>query len=364
MIQVVWSENGDEIFHRAGVLSFEVWTNITNVSSTTGESDYPRIVMPGYHVFWADRSEWFMIPGPIPTRKRVWQTYFTSPSTDPGSWSPATNIVPTYEDCWYPHATRRQDLIGNTFLDVVHTEGDQTANNLYTLEVSHKQLTGGPPPGGGDVLLAINADAAAPGGSRALWKRMSFSVPRDLDVSFAIAGSAANQDEMKLVLDNRDFGWNTAEAWNGGELRGQRKVVKFRVPLKKGGHTLELHASGKPVFKGLRVWYGKIGGGPQGSELALGIPKESFLAQSYPNPTFGKATIAYGLAKEGPVKLTLFNALGQVVRELVSESQKPGFHRVEWDGMSQAGKQVTSGIYFYRLNAGGFTKTSKLVVVR
>jgi len=361
-LQVVWSEKGDEILHRARDPWFW-WGLITNVSNTPGgASDYPRIVMPGYHVVWMDKSERWSeeFQGP-PDFKNPWQVYYTFPWPDPGTWTPATNIVPTYEDASYPHATLRQTLIGDNYLDVAHTEGDQS---LYTIEISHKQLTGGPPPGGGDMLLAINADEVALGGSRALWKKLTFKVPRDLDVSFAIAGAADNQDEMKLVLDNRDFGWNTTEAWNGRELRGQRKVVKFRVPLKKGEHTLELHASGKPVFKGLRAWYGKIGGGPQSGELALGIPKESFLAQSYPNPTFGKATIAYGLSKEGPVKLSIYNALGQVVRELVSENQRPGFHRVEWDGKSQAGKQVTSGIYFYRLNAGGFSKTNKLVVVR
>ena len=362
-LQVVWSEEGSqEIFHRARHPMLW-WGPISNVSNTGGESDYPRIVMPGYHVTWMDKTEW--IPGGL-DNIRIWQSYYTCPSDEPGLWEPATNMVPTVEHARYPHAVRRQDLIGNTFLDVAHTEGDPLSSYepIYTIEISHKQLTGGPPPGGGEMLLAVNANESAPGGARAFWKRMSFSVPRDLEVSFAIAGSADGQDEMKLVLDNRDFGWNTTEAWNGGELRGQRKVVRFRLPLKAGRHALELHASGRPVFKGLRVWYGRIGGGPQSDGLTLDVPKTTFLAQSFPNPTFGKATIAYGLAKEGPVKLSIYNALGQVVRELVSENQRPGFHRVEWDGKSRAGKQVTSGIYFYRLNAGGFTKTNKLIVVR
>jgi hypothetical protein len=360
ILQVVWSEGGGEILHRARDPWFW-WGPITDVSNTTGESDYPRIVMPGYHVTWMDKTESLTEGGGPP---RIWQSYYTIPSDEPGLWKPAVNLVPTVEHARYPHAVRRQDLIGNTFFDVAHTEGDPPASGepIYTIEISHKQVSGGG--SGGEMLLAVNVNESAPGGSRALWKRMSFSVPRDLDVSFAIAGLADNQDEMKLVLDSRDFGWNTPEAWKGSELRGQSKVVRFRGALKAGRHTLELHASGRPVFKGLRAWYGKIGGGPQSDGLSLDVPKATFLSQSFPNPTFGKATIAYGLAKEGPVKLTVFNALGQVVRDLVSESQKPGFHRVEWDGKTRDGKQVSSGIYFYRLNAGGFSKTNKLVVVR
>ena len=363
-LQVVWSEGDEgsqEIFHR-GRHPMLWWGAITNASGTPyGDSDYPRITMPGYHVVWMDKTESLTEGGGPP---RLWQTYYTIPSDEPGLWKPAVNMVPTVEHARYPHAVRRQDLIGTTFFDVAHTEGDPPASGvpIYTIEFSHKQISGGG--GGGEMLLAVNVNESAPGGSRAFWKRMSFSVPRDLDVSFAIAGSADNQDEMKLVLDSRDFGWNTSEAWDGRELRGQRKVVKFRVPLKKGTHILELHASGRPDFKGLRIWHGKFGGGPQSSGLVTDVPASTFLSQSFPNPTFGKATIAYGLAKEGPVKLSIYNALGQVVRELVSENQRPGFHRVEWDGKTQEGKQVTSGIYFYRLNAGGFSKTNKLVVVR
>ena len=364
-IQVVWSEGGgSEIYHRAYVAFLGVWGTITNVSNTSGGSDFPLIVMPGYHVVWMDQSEsWTqnLYPKP-PSSKNPWQIYYTSPGAVPGTWNPAVNLVPTYENSGYPHATRWQDLIGNTYLTAVHTEGDVS---LYTLEATVKSLSAPPPGGGGgEMLLAVNADEPAPGGSRALWKSVTFDVPRDLDVSFAIAGSANNDDEMKLVLDGQDYGWNTPEAWNGRELRGERKVVRLRTSLSSGSHTLELHASGQPVFKGLRVWHGSVGGGPQSSGLVTDVPASTFLAQSFPNPTFGKATISYGLTKEGPVKLNIYNALGQVVRELVSENQRPGFHRVEWDGKSQAGKLVTSGIYFYRLNAGGFTKTNKLIVVR
>jgi hypothetical protein len=364
-IQVVWSEGGgSEIYHRTYLAFFGVWGSITNVSNTSGWSDYPRIVMPGYHVVWMDLSESWnenLYPKP-PASKNPWQIYYTSPGAVPGTWNPAVNLVPTYENSNYPHATRWQDLIGNIYLTAVHTEGDVS---LYTLEATVKSLSAPPPGGsGGEMLLAVNADQPAPGGSRALWLRVPFDVPRDLEISFAIAGSANNDDEMKLVLDGQDYGWNTPEAWNGRELRGERKVVRLRTSLSAGSHTLELHASGQPVFKGLRVWHGNVGGGPQSSGLVTDVPTSTFLAQSFPNPTFGKATISYGLTKEGPVKLSIYNALGQVVRELVSENQRPGFHRVEWDGKSLAGKQVTSGIYFYRLNVGGFSKTNKLVVVR
>ncbi len=108
------------------------------------------------------------------------------------------------------------------------------------------------------------------------------------------------------------------------------------------------------------------GGGPQEEEGWSGkpLPLTYALGQSYPNPFKDNVTIAYQLPEEVPVSLKVFNVTGQVVRELASGKQKAGFYNAVWDGKDGSGRSVSSGIYFYRLDAGGFTKTNKLVVVR
>jgi len=107
-------------------------------------------------------------------------------------------------------------------------------------------------------------------------------------------------------------------------------------------------------------------GGPQEEEgwSDTPLPLAYALGQSFPNPCRDKTTISYQLPEETPVSLKVYNVAGQVVRELASGKQKAGYYQAAWDGKDGSGRQVSSGVYFYRLDAGGFSKTNKLVVVR
>jgi len=97
--------------------------------------------------------------------------------------------------------------------------------------------------------------------------------------------------------------------------------------------------------------------------LAIGpshaFPSGVTLEQNYPNPFNPGTTIRYTLVQKTPVRLALFNALGQVVKTLVNAEELPGEHEVKFDGSALA-----SGVYFYRLQAGTYEKTMKLVLLR
>jgi hypothetical protein len=112
--------------------------------------------------------------------------------------------------------------------------------------------------------------------------------------------------------------------------------------------------------------HGGGGGGPQSTEGALPVPLPSVFAlgQSYPNPMRDNAIIQYQLPVESQVSLKVYNVIGQMVRELASGKQKAGYYKAVWKGKDAQGREVSSGVYFYRLDAGGFSKTNKLVVVR
>ncbi|MEW6510840.1 MAG: S8 family serine peptidase [Bacteroidota bacterium] len=88
-------------------------------------------------------------------------------------------------------------------------------------------------------------------------------------------------------------------------------------------------------------------------------PPEYFLAQNYPNPFNSSTTIRYGLPMRSQVTLTIFTALGQEVATAVREEQEAGYH--EWRFNAS---RFASGVYFYRLTAGAYTQTRKLVLVR
>jgi len=104
---------------------------------------------------------------------------------------------------------------------------------------------------------------------------------------------------------------------------------------------------------------------PSGAELGpVALPTAFALGQSYPNPMVGGATIKYALPRDVPVSFKVYNVSGQLVKTLVSGTEKAGYKQVSWDGKSNGGHKVGAGVYFYRFQAGDFTATKKLVVVR
>jgi len=89
------------------------------------------------------------------------------------------------------------------------------------------------------------------------------------------------------------------------------------------------------------------------------IPKKYSLRANYPNPFNPTTTIKYGIPKQGKVKITVYNVLGQKVRVLVNNVESAGFHQVTFNASALA-----SGTYFYRIKAGGFVKTRKMTLLK
>ena len=89
------------------------------------------------------------------------------------------------------------------------------------------------------------------------------------------------------------------------------------------------------------------------------------LAANYPNPFNPQTTIQYALPQAAAVGLTVYNVLGQPVRTLVAEHQAAGRYAVEWDATNDSGQSVSSGMYFYRLQAGGdFLDIKKMLLLK
>lgn len=94
------------------------------------------------------------------------------------------------------------------------------------------------------------------------------------------------------------------------------------------------------------------------------LPVEYTVSRNYPNPFNPATTIEYQLPQRSDVKLVVYNTLGQRVRTLLNQSVEAGFHKVVWDGRNDAGRQVSSGIYIYRFNAGDFHRTQKMILLK
>ena len=94
------------------------------------------------------------------------------------------------------------------------------------------------------------------------------------------------------------------------------------------------------------------------------IPNKVVLHQNYPNPFNPVTTISYDLSEAGNVNLVIVNLMGREVRTLVSSWQEAGHRSVLWDGNDENGQNMSAGIYLYKIQASGFTKTQKLVLLK
>jgi hypothetical protein len=88
------------------------------------------------------------------------------------------------------------------------------------------------------------------------------------------------------------------------------------------------------------------------------------LRGNYPNPFEEATTLEYTLREEQSVTIEVYNILGQRVRTLVEEKKAAGRHRTTWKGRNRYGRRVGSGVYFCRIDAGAFTASTKMMLVR
>jgi hypothetical protein len=94
------------------------------------------------------------------------------------------------------------------------------------------------------------------------------------------------------------------------------------------------------------------------------VPSMYDLGQNYPNPFNPSTKISYNIGDPGNVRLQVFDILGREVATLVDERQAAGSYTVTWSGRDMRNIPVTSGVYFYRLESGAYTKTNKMVLVK
>lgn len=108
-----------------------------------------------------------------------------------------------------------------------------------------------------------------------------------------------------------------------------------------------------------------LGYSPTGMELAESrLPGTFELSQNYPNPFNPSTEIRFSLAKPADVRLEIYDIMGRVVATLIQEPMTAGYHKVAWEGKNNTGQAVSSGVYFYRLTAGQFVATKKMVVIK
>ncbi|MDA0744994.1 MAG: right-handed parallel beta-helix repeat-containing protein [bacterium] len=156
-----------------------------------------------------------------------------------------------------------------------------------------------------------------------------------------------------------------ADDGKGGECPGSVTVCVPHDRGKKGGICVDdgqlydsvtgdpLTAAAKPA-----VVNSDAERAPEAEKYGFGVE------QNYPNPFNPDTAIPYQLPEAGEVSLIVYNTLGQQVKVLMNERQEAGYYRAVWDGKDRLGRQVASGIYLVRLEAGTFTQVRKMVLLK
>lgn len=94
------------------------------------------------------------------------------------------------------------------------------------------------------------------------------------------------------------------------------------------------------------------------------IPQSMVLNQNYPNPFNPQTTISFNLDKASRARLRIYNTKGQLVKDLLATDLAAGRHQVVWNGKDERGHNVSTGIYFYKLEAAGQTQMRKMLLLK
>lgn len=131
---------------------------------------------------------------------------------------------------------------------------------------------------------------------------------------------------------------------------------EFPIP-----NILDIAVVGETLFLGGSggLWKAPLSRLLTGVDVSSPIPSRISLMQNYPNPFNPSTTIEYALPNSGRVSLKIYDPLGQEVATLVNEEMNPGTHQVKWDAIG-----MPSGVYFYRLQAGDFVASKKLLLLK
>jgi hypothetical protein len=178
--------------------------------------------------------------------------------------------------------------------------------------------------------------------------------PDNSDIEITWTWSGNSSLTVTWISTNRRIRVRAPNGWTGSE------TITFTATDPNGNSDSD--AATFTVNSGLTAENGEVEK-PREMELTLTtLPIETQLLGNYPNPFNPSTTISYALANDSHVKLAVYNMLGQEVATLVDDFKSAGYHSAIWDGLSSSGEHVASGVYLYRITAGGVIKTSRFLL--
>jgi len=158
-----------------------------------------------------------------------------------------------------------------------------------------------------------------------------------------------NNDKFIIQRKNNETWINIGEVLGSGISNSEKHY----------SYNDKLSSNGKFTYRIMQVDYN--GSLSFSNEIVIEntLPADFTMEQNYPNPFNPSTVIKYSLPRESFVKIQLYNLTGELIKSLVEQKKEAGTYTVEFDG-----KNYPSGIYIYRISAGAFCKTMKMMLVK
>ncbi len=177
------------------------------------------------------------------------------------------------------------------------------------------------------------------------WSQTSFTIPYVNAITFNVNDYIFVGTGKNGVYESTDNGANWIQI-NSGLINTQVTSLVF-----DNYNYLYCGTSGNSVYKSSQ---------PIGiKNISAEIPSAFLLLQNYPNPFNPATTIRYKVASSKDIKLVIYDILGKEISTLVNEKLQPGTYEVNWNG-----SQYSSGAYFYKLTAGDFNQTKRMLLIK
>jgi hypothetical protein len=180
------------------------------------------------------------------------------------------------------------------------------------------------------------------------------------DLNFHIDGSSTSRiRDNSMFLGNIVAPKATIRLQDNVSFKGS--IIAKRIEIYDG---VDLYHHGMNVMHHTPKVIAQGDGDAETNGAIGNLPTEYTLEQNYPNPFNPTTTVRFALPEAASVTLKIYNILGQEVYTLARGNLEAGFHTFQWDATNQYGSRVASGIYIYRLQAGRFVQTRKMLLIK
>ncbi|MEM2991633.1 MAG: FlgD immunoglobulin-like domain containing protein, partial [Halobacteria archaeon] len=345
------------------------WSEIWNVSNTMDVSLYPTL--SGLNITWTER---------VDANSEIFLSRFDPVS---GSWRPPVNISSSpNEKSGFSHMVLRQTLTETRYY-LTWTEKNQAP-----YDITFKTYI--PPQEPDQPLYVADAGQENPGpfciqrigfskygkesyktidyDSDYLYYKMGkFNPKRPYKIEGIFYHENSQNSELLLEIDGRDMGRITVPPKTMKRLKAQipaelyqDSIIYAKTKSLNGNAVLGVLIAYE--YEQPKVGAGS-GGGAQSVESNLLITKDFAISNS-PNPFQKITTIRYQLPVNCRVSLEVYDACGKLIKRLAEGERKAGYYSLTWDGKDGKGNSLASGIYFYKMKAGNFNQTKKLILLK